>query len=87
MSEHDESQILNLGTAKGSSVLEVVSKAEEIIGKKLNYDFAPRRAGDPAIITANPEKAHKILGWKATHSDLNNIIQSTWNVYKKYKGE
>lgn len=84
LNEHNESQILNLGTAKGSSVLELVTKTEEIIGKKLNYDFAPRRAGDPAILTANPTKAENILGWKATHSDLNNIILSTWNAYKKH---
>jgi len=84
LNKNNESQILNLGTAKGSSVLELVTKTEEIIGKKLNYDFAARRAGDPAILTANPKKAENILGWKATHSDLNNIIVSTWNAYKKH---
>jgi len=84
LNDNDESQILNLGTAKGSSVLEMVTKTEEIIGKKLNYDFAPRRAGDPAILTANPTKAENILGWKTTHSDLHNIIVSTWRAYKKH---
>lgn len=77
-----ESQILNLGTSIGSSVLEMVNKTQEIIGKKIPYEFAPRRAGDPAELTAKADKAWEILGWKATHSDLENIISSTWNMYK-----
>ena len=77
-----ESQILNLGTSIGSSVLEMVNKTQEIIGKKIPYEFAPRRAGDPAELTAKADKAWEILGWRATHSDLENIISSTWNMYK-----
>ncbi len=77
-----ESQILNLGTSLGSSVLEMVHKTEEVVGKKVPFEFAPRRAGDPAIVTAKPDKAFEVLGWKATHSDLKNIIASTWNMYK-----
>ncbi len=77
-----ESQILNLGTSIGSSVLEMVNKTEEIIGKKIPYEFAPRRAGDPAELTAKADKAKEVLGWEATHSDLENIISSTWNMYK-----
>ena len=77
-----ESQILNLGTSLGSSVLEMVHKTEEVVGKKVPFEFAPRRAGDPAIVTAKPDKVFEVLGWKATHSDLKNIIASTWNMYK-----
>lgn len=77
-----ESQILNLGTSVGSSVLEMLNKTQEVIGRKIPYEFAPRRAGDPAELTAKADKAKKILGWVATHSDLENIISSTWNMYK-----
>lgn len=77
-----KSQILNLGTSKGISVLEMVLKTQELIGKKVNYEFAPRRAGDPAVVTAKADKAKEILGWTAEYSDLENIILSTWNVYK-----
>lgn len=76
------SQILNLGTSQGSSVLEMILKTQEIIGKKIPYEFAPRRAGDPAVVTAKAEKAKEILGWEAKHSDLENIISSTWRLYK-----
>lgn len=78
-----DSQILNLGTSRGSSVLEMIEKTQEVIGRPVPYEFAPRRAGDPAVVTAKPDKAKKILGWEATHSDLENIIKSTWNVYQK----
>lgn len=78
-----DSQILNLGTSRGSSVLEMIEKTQEVIGRPVPYEFAPRRAGDPAVVTAKPDKAKEILGWEATHSDLENIIRSTWNVYQK----
>lgn len=76
-----ESQILNLGTSQGSSVLEMINKTQEVIGRPVPYEFAPRRAGDPAVVTAKADKAKEILGWEAKHSDLENIIRSTWNVY------
>lgn len=78
-----ESQILNLGTSQGSSVLEMINKTQEVIGRPVPYEFAPRRAGDPAVVTAKADKAKEILGWEAKHSDLDNIIRSTWNVYNK----
>ena len=79
----EESQVFNLGTSEGISVLEMVNKTEELIGRKINYEFAPRRPGDPVVITASAEKAAKVLGWKAEHSAVDNIILSTWQVYKR----
>lgn len=80
-----ESQILNLGTSQGSSVLEMINKTQEVIGRPVPYEFAPRRAGDPAVVTAKADKAKEILGWEAKHSDLENIIRSTWNVYNSQR--
>ena len=79
---HDKSQIFNLGTENGISVLEIIHKTEELIGKKIAYEISERRAGDPGVVTASAKKAQEILGWKAMHSSLENIILSTWNVYK-----
>lgn len=78
-----ESMVLNLGTGRGISVLEMVEAAEKIVGKPLNYHFADRRAGDPGLLTASAAKAQKVLGWQAVHSDLDNIIRTTYEVYKK----
>lgn len=58
-------QIYNLGTGKGTSVLEMVSAFEKASGEKLPYKIAPRRAGDLPELYANPEKALHELGWKA----------------------
>lgn len=77
------SQSLNLGTGKGISVLEMVQQTEKIIGRKINYDFAERRAGDPALLVATSDKAQKLLGWTPCHSDLDTIIRTTWAMYQK----
>ncbi len=78
-----DSQLLNLGTSTGISVLEMIVKTQEVIGKKVAYEIAPRRSGDPAIITAKADKAKEILGWEAKSSSLENIILSTWRAYNK----
>lgn len=57
--------IYNLGTGKGTSVLEMVAAFEKASGKKLPYEIVERRAGDLAEVYANPDKAKKDLGWMA----------------------
>lgn len=81
LNHEKKSQILNLGTEKGISVLEMVKKTEEVTNRKVPFEIAPRRDGDPAIVLASAKKAFKVLGWKAVHSSLDNIIDSTWKVY------
>ena len=76
------SEIVNLGTGKGISVLEMLKKTEEVIGRPVPFSFEPRRPGDPAIVVASSDKAKELLHWQATHSDLDNIIRTTWAVYK-----
>ena len=78
-----ESQKLNLATGSGHSVLEMLHMTEKILGRPIAHRFAPRRPGDPAILIANADKAAAVLGWHPTHSDLDNIIQTTWAVYRK----
>ena len=78
----DNYEVFNLGTGKGSSVLEVVNAFEEISGIKLNYIFSERRAGDIAAAFADTQKANKILGWKSELS-LNEAMLSAWEWEKK----
>jgi len=78
----DNYEVFNLGTGKGSSVLEVVNAFEEISGIKLNYIFSERRAGDIAAAFADTHKANKILGWKSELS-LNEAMLSAWEWEKK----
>lgn len=77
-----DSQIINLGTEKGTSVLEIIKSVERVSGKKVNYDFAPRRAGDPANVIATSAKAAEVLGWHAKYTDIDEIVKTVWNIEK-----
>jgi UDP-glucose 4-epimerase len=66
--------IINLGTANGSTVLQVAQTAEKVLNRKISYTFAPRRSGDSFALVTSNEKAIKILGWKPSRS-LNEILQ------------
>ena len=83
LSKEHKSQVLNLGTENGHSVLEMVKRAEALI-KPFPYETSSRRAGDPAQLTAVANKARELLGWIPTHSELDNIILSTWALYQKH---
>jgi len=67
----------NLGTGKGSTVLEVLAATERISGREVPHVFSPRRAGDPAIVFADPSLAERALGWKARHG-IEEILQTAW---------
>jgi len=77
------SDVVNLGTNSGFSVLEVIRKAEEVTGRKIPYDVKPRRAGDVAVLLASKEKAELGLGWKPELSSLDTIIQTAWNWHRR----
>ena len=77
-----QSYRLNLGTGKAVSVQEMVNAAEFVIGKKLDYKYAPRRAGDPAVLVANSDLARQVLDWTPKYTDIKEIIETTWNMEK-----
>lgn len=73
-----ESRALNLGTGDGHSVATVIRTVEEIAGRKVPSDYAPRRAGDPPVLVADPSAARALLGWEAKVRDLSAIVASAW---------
>ena len=70
-------EIFNVGTGKGTSVLELVNMFEKVNGLKLNYKIAPRRSGDVVAIYADTTLAKNELGWKAERS-LEDTLVSAW---------
>ena len=68
---------INLGTGKGTSVLELVTAFSEVSGQDIPYQFAARRAGDIASCYASADKAKDLLGWEAKLS-ITEMCQDTW---------
>jgi UDP-glucose 4-epimerase len=77
--QHQETpfEIFNLGTGKGTSVLEIIASFEKICGIKLNYIIGNRREGDAPAVYADTCKANNMLGWKAMLG-LDEMIASSW---------
>lgn len=69
---------VNLGTGKGTSVLEIVKGVENISGRKVPCNFSPRRPGDPPLLVADAAKARESLGWQA-QVPLNEMLANAWN--------
>jgi UDP-glucose 4-epimerase len=79
----DKVTILNIGTGKGSSVLEIINTFEAVNNVKVPYVIGPRRDGDIASCYASPAKAEKLLGWKAELS-LEQALRDAWNWQQNY---
>ena len=71
----------NLGTGRGSSVLDVLHSFEKACGKELPYSIKPRRDGDIATSFADADKAHRELGWEAQF-DMDDMCRDGWNFIK-----
>ena len=80
--ENTQIDIYNLGTGKGSSVLEVVHAFEKANDVNVPYQICERRAGDITIAYANADKAERELGWKAD-TTLEEALRTTWQ-WQKY---
>ena len=79
-------EVFNIGTGRPVSVLELVNAFEKVNGLKLNYKFAPRRAGDVTAIWADPSLANRELGWKATRT-VEETLQAAWAWEKHLAGK
>jgi len=79
-----KSDVINLGTGDGNSVMEIVKKVEEITGKKIEINIGETRSGENAKLIASTEKAKKILGWKPSQRSLQNSVQSLVDWYTKH---
>ncbi|MBX2814923.1 MAG: UDP-glucose 4-epimerase GalE [Saprospiraceae bacterium] len=67
----------NLGTGRGTTVLEAIAAFEEVSGIKLTYEKSGRRSGDVVSIYANYDKAKELLGWQPG-SSIEEIMRTAW---------
>ncbi|HLF26790.1 MAG TPA: UDP-glucose 4-epimerase GalE [Anaerolineae bacterium] len=78
------SRTYNLGNGNGYSILEVLQTAEAVTGRKINYEFGPRRPGDPAILIASSEKIKRELGWQPRFGALRDIVATAWEWHRTH---
>jgi len=74
-----KSDAFNLGSNEGFSVKEMLTAARQITGKEIPVKVGPRRAGDPAVLVASPQKAKTILGWTPEYTTIETIFSSAWS--------
>ena len=77
-------EVFNVGTGKGSSVLEVIKSFQKVSGQNLNYQIVGRREGDITAAYADTTKANQELGWKAK-SSLDEALSSAWKWEQKIR--
>jgi UDP-glucose 4-epimerase len=76
-----QSNIYNLGSGEGYSVLEMVEAARFVTGHPIPVRIADRRAGDPAELVASSKKIEQELGWKRKYTKVEEIISSAWGFH------
>ena len=79
---HRGTEVFNLGTGRGSSVLQLVAAFERATGVPIPYVIAPRREGDVPECWADPGKAERLLGWRA-ELGLDEMCRDSWNWQQK----
>ena len=84
LEEHDEDLVLNLGTSKGISVLEILDAAKKVSGMDLPVILSDRRPGDPAVVLASAEKAERLLEWSPAFSDVETILKTMLAAYRSH---
>ena len=75
---------VNLGTGTGRSVREVVEAARRVTGRAVPTVERPRRPGDPPALVAAVGRAATVLGWRASHSSLDEILGSAWRWHQAH---
>jgi UDP-arabinose 4-epimerase len=78
LSDGGASEILNLGTGHGSSVMQLADAVSRVAGKEVPRVIADRRPGDPPSLVASAGKAKRVLGWEPRQSDLDTILTTAW---------
>jgi UDP-glucose 4-epimerase len=70
--------VYNVGTERPSSVLQVIDAVEQVTGRAVARQFAPRRQGDPAVLYAEASRIRQDLGWVPKRADLTTIVADAW---------
>jgi UDP-glucose 4-epimerase len=78
LENNEGAHCFNLGSGKGSTVMEVITAAREVTGKPIPVTRVSRRAGDPPVLVADAGCAAEVLDWRPTFDDMRTIIETAW---------
>jgi UDP-glucose 4-epimerase len=81
LTEQTDNLTVNLSTAEGLSVKEIVDEVKRQTKIDFKVEITSRRPGDPAILYADNSRARDLLDWKPKHSDIENIVETTLKAY------
>ena len=84
ITQKKESLTVNLGSETGLSVQEILESARRFTQKPIPSEVTGRRPGDPAKLVSSAGKAARVLNWKARHSDVDSLVETSWSVYRNY---
>jgi UDP-glucose-4-epimerase GalE len=79
LSAGGESGAFNLGTGRGVTLRELLDVASAVTGVEIPVKTGPRRPGDPARLVADPTRAWQTFGWRARHSEIDEIVRTAWD--------
>ena len=82
--ETETELVYNLGNGTGYSVREVIDTVRKVSGRDFKVTETSRRAGDPAILTADATKAKTQLGWSPQLGELETIIETAWRWHNEH---
>lgn len=74
----------NLGNTAGTSVLEVIRAVEQVSGRTVRYEIAPRRPGDPPRLVGSSAKIAAELGWQPRFGDIRTIVATAWRWHEQH---
>ena len=83
LGSQNQDLVVNLGTSKGLSVMEILRIAREVSGTEFKYTLGPRRAGYPAVVMAEASLAEKLLEWVPKYSDAATLLETSLRAYRK----
>ena len=83
LKHENQDLVVNLGTSKGLSVLEIMQIAREVSATEFKYMLGPRREGDPAIVLAKADLAAELLDWRPKHSDAHTLLETSLRAYRQ----
>ncbi len=81
--KNNPSTIVNLGTGKGHSVLEIIGEVEKVANNRIPVVYEQRRKGEPSHLVANYKKAEELLQWAPKVSKLSLIVESAWSWHNR----